>query len=407
MNIVYVSSGCSEEKFEELRCSGVTKKLPQAQKYHQLMVEGLAKSIDGNVDVVCAIPTNRTWSKKWFFLAEHEKCGNICYHYIPFINVPFLGQISKFFSAKKLIKNICKHNSDVAIICDVLNQSIADAARTTARKFRKPLLGIVTDVPGHTSGARRKSYNFIKRTLANFAEHRAEKKLNCYPAYLFLTNAMNDVVNHGQNPYIVIEGQCDHKLKEEPSVVKTVPHVAMYAGGIHKEFGIERMVKAFLKSNQKDWELHIYGDGNYQSDLKKVAEQNPSVKYFGVVGNQEIKKRQLEASLLLNPRLTDADYVKYSFPSKTMECMASGTPLLTTRLPGMPTEYYPYVYFFDDESEEGMSKAFCQVFAKSSEELEKKGNSAKHFVLDEKNNIVQAQKVVKFIENLAHSGGST
>lgn len=406
MNIIYVSSGCSEEKFEELRCSGVTRKLPQAQKYHQLMVEGLAKSIDGNVDVVCAIPTNRTWSKKWFFQAEEEKRGNVCYHYIPFVNFPVIGQISKYIFAKRLVKSLYNRYDDVVIICDILNQSIADAARVVAKRFNIPILGIVTDVPGHTSGARRKSYNFIRRKMADFAELRAEKKMEKFPAYLFLTEAMNDVVNHGKRPYIVIEGQCDYKMKEAVPTNKAVPRVAMYAGGIHKEFGIERMVKAFLKSSNEGWELHIYGDGNYQAELKRVAEQNSNVKYHGVVGNQKIKKCQLEASLLLNPRLTDAEYVKYSFPSKTMECMASGTPLLTTRLPGMPTEYYPYVYFFDDESEDGMSRAFCQVLAKSELELNEMGKVAKSFVVEKKNNVVQAQKVVGFLEQLAHGGVS-
>lgn len=34
--------------------------------------------------------------------------------------------------------------------------------------------------------------------------------------------------------------------------------------------------------------------------------------------------------------------------------MVSGTPVLTTPLPGMPEEYDQYVYLFDDESTEGM-----------------------------------------------------
>ena len=91
MNIIYVSSGCSEEKFEELRKKGITKKLPQAQKYHQLMVEGLAYSAGGKVDVISAIPTNRSWSKKIYFHREKEEYERITYHYIPFVNIPFLS----------------------------------------------------------------------------------------------------------------------------------------------------------------------------------------------------------------------------------------------------------------------------------------------------------------------------
>ncbi len=402
MNIIYVSSGCSEEKFEYLRKHGITRKLPQAQKYHQLMIEGLACSVGGSIDVISAIPTNRSWSKRIFFHSEHEKKENTTYYYISFVNIPFLSQISKYYSAKRIIKRICKTKKDVAIVCDVLNQSISDAARKVGCQFNIPVVGIVTDVPGYTSGARRKKYNFFKRKLADFAERRAKSKLVCYKSFLFLTEAMNDVVNPNQYPYVVIEGQCDHKMIDAKSSDKSIPKVAMYAGGIHKEFGIERMVTAFIEAKCEGWELHIYGDGNYQDKLQEIVKTNESIKYFGVVSNSEVKDAQLRATVLLNPRLTDAEYVKYSFPSKTMECMASGTPLLTTKLPGMPKDYYPYVYFFDDESVEGMKKSFQDILMLTDSELAQKGALAKEFVIKNKNNNIQASKLIDFISSLKY-----
>ena len=48
-----------------------------------------------------------------------------------------------------------------------------------------------------------------------------------------------------------------------------------------------------------------------------------------------------------------------------MEYMASGTPVLTTRLPGMPAEYYPYVEFIDEETPEGIARALKRVLSRS------------------------------------------
>ena len=79
--------------------------------------------------------------------------------------------------------------------------------------------------------------------------------------------------------------------------------------------------------------------------------------------------------------------------------MASGTPVLTTKLPGMPADYYPYVFLVNDESAEGMAKAYQNVLEKTDEELAKKGKQAKQFVLSEKNNIVQANRAVRLIVN--------
>ena len=100
--------------------------------------------------------------------------------------------------------------------------------------------------------------------------------------------------------------------------------------------------------------------------------------------------------LLVNPRPTDGSFTRYSFPSKNLEYMASGTPLLTTKLPGMPAEYAAYVYFFKDESVEGMSATLKELLSKPAEELHQKGMTAKKYILDNKTEIEQARKILGF-----------
>lgn len=397
MNIIYLSSSCSDGKFNELREKGITRKLPQAQKYHRLLMEGIVQNLDGSLYAISAFPVNRQWTKQIFFAREKETIGRIEYIYDAFINLSILRQWTRIIQSKREIKKIYYQNKDCVIICDVLNQSLANAARTCGKKLGIPIIGIVTDLPGYTSGARRKSYSIIRRMVAEFAEKISAKNLEKYDAYLLLTEAMKSMVNG--KPYIVLEGHCDSNMerKENNFSNKSQPKIALYAGGIHKEFGIEKLVNAFVRGGFSDWELHIYGDGNYQKDLEELTSRISNIKYYGVQPNSVIVEKQLKATLLLNPRLTDAEYVKYSFPSKTMECMASGTPLCTTKLPGMPAEYYPYVYFFDDESEDGMLATLQDIFEKSEKEHYKFGKKAKEFVMTEKTNVKQAKKFLDFI----------
>ena len=402
MNIIYLSSSCSDNKFSELRDKGITRKLPQAQKYHCLLMEGIAQNLDGKVYAISAFPVNRQWTKQVFFPEEREMVGDIQYVYGAFVNLPFLRQWTRILQTKREIKRIRRQNHDCIIICDVLNQSLADAARACGKRYGIPVVGIVTDVPGHTSGARSKTYSFMRRMMGTMAAKNAVRNLEKYDAYLLLTEAMNAVVNKKGKPYIVLEGHCDSKMGQRENALSTKSHpkVAMYAGGIHKEFGIERLVNAFVRGDFQDWELHIYGDGNYQNELNELVKRIPNVKYFGVQPNSVIVENQLKATLLLNPRLTDAEYVKYSFPSKTMECMASGTPLCTTRLPGMPSEYYPYVYFFDNESEDGMLTTLKDILGKSEEAYHELGGKAKEFVMTKKTNVQQAKKLLDFVSTL-------
>jgi glycosyltransferase involved in cell wall biosynthesis len=119
--------------------------------------------------------------------------------------------------------------------------------------------------------------------------------------------------------------------------------------------------------------------------------------YHGCVSMEESVAAQLSAYILVNPRPTSEEFTKYSFPSKNIEYMASGAPLLTTCLPGMPKEYYDYVFLFEEETVEGMSKTLNNILKMSEEDVQLKGQRGKEFVLSQKNNIVQAEKLYRLL----------
>ena len=381
----------------EMQEKGYFKGIVCAQKYHSLMMQGLSEHVDGNVFAVSALPTNRQWTKKVFFKKSADKEGKVLYSYSGFINFPVLRQLSLYFCTLREIKKLLKKDKSSIIVCDILNQSVAAAARRAGQKKKRPVVGIVTDVPGHyvTDSKNKSSKNPIKKWKRNFNQ----KNMSEYDAFLFLTEAMNEVVNRNNKPYIVIEGHSDIEMRKRENSLenKAVPNVIMYAGGVSKIYGLEMLVNAFRKINPDNWELHIYGKGDYDDELRQISEQDKKVKFFGIAPNSEIVKKQLRATLLVNPRPTHEDYVKYSFPSKTLECMVSGTPLITTDLPGMPKDYYDYVYIFDKETEEGFAETLGQITAYDKIELHRKGSLAKNFAIEEKNNVVQAKRFFEFL----------
>lgn len=101
--------------------------------------------------------------------------------------------------------------------------------------------------------------------------------------------------------------------------------------------------------------------------------------------------------MLINIRDSKEEYTKYSFPSKTIEYMASGTPLLTTELLGIPTEYYDYVYTLDDETEKGLSDKLKEILSISDNDLAIQGKKAMDFILNEKNSKIQGKKIAEFL----------
>ncbi len=399
MDIIYLSSVCSQNRFERLVNSGKVKSQFQNQKFHHLLLTGLVETGNHNIQVISFCPQVRT--SKVFFHQEQEEENGIRYVYPSYIDRPFINPISRFFTTLKCIRK--KIVKDSVVVCNIMNFEECMAA-LFYRLFHKQIkiCAIVADVPGLTSGANNVKTSKWKKTLSRMVLSMLVKANKRYDGYLFLTEAMNDVVNKKNKPYVVVEGLTDLKMSEVHNDIeqKYKTPTILYAGGLHREYGIEWLVDAFQKIDNSNVELHIYGYGNFEKELIERTKIDSRIKYLGTKSNKEIVEEQMKAHLLVNPRPTDAEFVKYSFPSKVMECMVSGTPLLTTCLPGMPKDYYPYVYLIEEETIDCLQKTISKLLQLPPEELHQKGNKAKRFVLENKNNKKQAEKLFTLLANI-------
>lgn len=381
MKIIYGCANCTEKKYEQLNTASVQ----PAQKYHRLLMIGLQQN---GADVYCysGLPINRNVTKKLFIHEKDETEAGVCYHYYKTFNLPILRQIMIMLGAQRVIKRYRKEK-DTVIICDCLNRANVMGMLRGNKRRKFPVLMIVTDLP---------EYLFDEKTAKEY-----NQLLLKADGYIFLTEQMNERINTLKKPYIVLEGHSDNSLSpldiSEKYEISLGKKVIVYAGSIKRLYGIENLVEGFIKADIPNTELQIFGDGDYREDLEKIVKTNPKVKYMGIRPNKEVVETEQKAALLVNPRPTAPDYTKYSFPSKNIEYMVSGTPVLTTKLPGMPKEYYPYIYTIDEDTVEGIAFALSKVFSDKMEERNEKGKLAREFVLENKSNIVQAKKIIEFL----------
>ena len=383
MHIIYAVTTCSDRVYQQLFSQVKVKPAFQSQKYHRLLIEGLAAA--AKVDVVANPPVNRSVLSAKFVRLPREEEGGASYRYIPAIRNPLVKAVAvgcgTFFRTLFLIRK------DSAVIVDGLNRMTALSAMLAARLRGKPCVGIVTDLPDMLGGS-----SFSKK-LANFV-------IDHCTHYVLLTEAMNDYLNQKGKPYVILEGHADITMADRIPAMekKTEPRICFYAGGVSKQYGLSNLVEGFRNANLPNARLHIYGPGDYVKELQQIAAEDQRFFYGGMLLNTEIVKKEQEATLLVNPRPTGEEYVKYSFPSKTMEYMASGTPVLTTVLPGMPKEYHSYVYLLEDETADGITQKLKEVLANSDETLFRKGMEARKFVLEQKNNVIQASKILDMLK---------
>lgn len=383
MHIVYAVTTCSDKVYKELFEKVKVKPAFQSQKYHRLLIEGLAAH--ARVDVVANPPVNRAVLAENFRKLPREEEGGACYRYIPAIRNPLLK--AAFVGLGTFFQTLVLAGKDSAVVVDGLNRVTALSALLAARLSRRPCVCIVTDLPDMLGESR------FSKAFANFVIRHCTH-------YVFLTEAMNGYLNKAGKPYVVLEGHSDISMRERlPSLdKKAAPRICLYAGGVSKQYGLQTLVEGFRAADIPNARLDIYGPGDYVEELEQIAAEDSRVFYGGMLLNTEIVAKEQEATLLVNPRPTHEEFVKYSFPSKTMEYMASGTPVLTTVLPGMPKEYHPYVFLIQEETEAGVEKMLKTVLAHTDEELFQKGREARNYILEEKNNVIQAQRLLDMLE---------
>lgn len=395
MKVLYVSALSSERLINELYNKRKINPGFALQKFARLIVKGM-RANGAEVSTLTNPPIVRNVLSRLYISISTEEENGILYKYIPFINIPIIKHLcviiySFFYTLLWGIKN----KREKLLFCDVINVSACVGTLLAAKILNLKTACIVTDIYGMMVGEKKGKFsNFITICARKFYNIYA----NSFDRYVLLTEQMNEKINFHKKPYIVMEAICDEGLNfgTLKDIKKDNPRTIIYAGGLYEQYGVKMLVDGFLESGV-DAKLILYGSGSFVKELNDNYSRYTNVEYRGVVSNNEIMEKECRASLLINPRFSSEEFTKYSFPSKNMEYMASGTPLLTNNLSGMPVEYKSYVYIFEDETISGYAKSIKKVLSYSEEELYEFGLAAKKFVLEKKNYKIQGAKIMKLL----------
>jgi len=177
----------------------------------------------------------------------------------------------------------------------------------------------------------------------------------------------------------------------------------VYAGGLSSAYGVDRLVEAVEDADVESLTLQILGKGDLLSWVEGRAEAGSRVLPPRFLPRPEVIETYGSADLLVQPRPVDQRISRYSFPSKLLEYMGSGTPVLTTRLPGIPADYDDYVYWIDDDSTSGIQSAIEHVLRLPRSERLSKGRSAAEFVRRTRSSAGQGAKISRFLGSLQRS----
>ena len=398
MEILLVTNSCSSLKYREILENRTRNILDPQQKYFRLLAEGLAAHKDVSVRIFSVLPLSASCYPQKIFKYSSEEENNVTYEYIPFLNGRILRYITLFLSSLYLIFRWClrNRNKDSIVICDPLTMMAAVPCRFIAQCFGVKAVALITDIPSLVS-SNKKIHGKFRQKISDFYDSFADGECYKYDSYITLTESINERLNITNKPYCIVEGLAD---SGDLQIQSEHDNYIMYAGGVYEIYGVKNLVEAFVKLGRSDLELHIYGSGTFVEDLKEVSKEYKNIQYKGCLPAEQIVEIEKNALLLVNPRPVAEDFSKYSFPSKTIEYLLSGTPLLSTKLPGIPKEYFDFIYAIDEDSVIGIYNGLNKVLMNSKKVLAARGKEGHEFIINKKNNVVMAEKVIELAKSI-------
>lgn len=215
--------------------------------------------------------------------------------------------------------------------------------------------------------------------------------------FILLSKSMEEKIPEAVGRNIIVEGI--HLGECTPPTFKTAKEkMLLYTGALATHACIDDLVDAFMLTSNPDFRLVVCGGGELSKYVKDKAKEDNRIIYKGIIPRDEAVKLQQQATAVINPRKPTVSLTKYSFPSKTMEYLSSGTPMVGYKLLGIPDEYYQYMYTVDGLENEAMTKTIEEVLSKPDEELQAKALEAIGFIKKYKNSEYQVKRIINFLE---------
>lgn len=359
-----------------------------ANTFQWNLIEGLNANLSEDVTIVNVLPVG-VFPRQYKQLVLKDRIWEGKNREIGCINLPFIKQYQRYRRCLKLLKK--SQDRDIVVYSAYL--PFLKAVSKLDKSYNVTV--IITDLPeyydlGKVSG--------LKRFFRKRNNQKIYKCLQRVDKFVLLTEQMKEPLQIGNRPYTVIEGICNSE-SVTPIVASSKEKAVLYTGTLHKRFGMGNLLAAFSDITSPEYRLWICGGGDMRQEIEAAALKDPRIEFFGYVSKQRIAQLQQQATILVNPRQNNDEFTKYSFPSKTMEYMASGKPVLMYKLDGVPEEYGKYLHYVPDDTVEALKNAIVSICEQSEQERAAFGKAARQFVLEEKSGVRQARRLIDFINN--------
>lgn len=314
--------------------------------------------------------------------------------HLAFINFPVLKHITRFLACLNSTPYILlRWKIDTIFIHGVHSPYLVYGLLLRAAGLK--VVVIITDPPGVLISSDNLISIFLKK-LDRFIVHMCLRNfdgiISLSPKLLSKTDNRQKTLTFpgilSESWLSIVESNSEYRYSNTFTVC--------YAGSLVKSYGVTNLLQAAKKMPNV---LFIFcGKGELLECLSKCGLDNVIVK--GFLNSNDLAKIMLGVDILINPRPVSADFSMESFPSKLIEYLATGRPVITTKIESIPEELSNYFLYINGEDDQCIVEAIEHAFLQTRQSLSALGAAGKKNVIKNYSIDAIAFKLDRYIESL-------
>lgn len=275
-----------------------------------------------------------------------------------YVNLPILKHISRFLIlCLRSSVEIRKRDPDFVFIYSVNSALLAFGVFLELFTGRKCIV-VFTDPPGVVLP----SDGYLRRALKRLDDKIVKVQLKFFTGNIVVSEAAASKY-FSDKKSLVINGFIDteipfrsaNPLKEKKDTISIT-----YAGTLDINSGIDLFLESFSSLPELPLSLQIFGTGALTDLVVKYSKQDKRINFGGRIDREQVLSWYLKSDLLVVPRRPKSRESSFVFPSKIHETMMTGIPVLCTRMPGIPDQYFEYLIDAKEGSVSDFRKALIE-----------------------------------------------
>lgn len=161
------------------------------------------------------------------------------------------------------------------------------------------------------------------------------------------------------------------------------PRIIFYSGALNQYGGVDLLLDAFGLVRDPNTRLWICGKGD-NDKLRQMLRKDSRITFFGCVHEEKLRELSRQAWVMVNPRPSNIRDSQHNFPSKVLEYLSYGKPVVSTRTPGLSPEYRPFLIVPVAETAEALATSILEILGWTAEQRRANAASVGDFLREKK-----------------------